>query len=669
MDSSPPPLPKKRRFFKDDLDNDPRMTITSLSEITPTPVSSDPPSAIKPQQPPANVDTPMTFAEQLLAILDEDLSPQVIRNLEDASAGNIERAVNMYFDGSWESHVRDLEPVGLITTATGGKRPVEPTLNNFITRTISPAEIPRKRTPPVPVAEGTWTRKYIGSLGVEGWAIGSGSNLLKAGDPLLIERQNPHPPKPTKHSQPSKLNQSSLKSKLSAPPSRFPLPSKQTKQHMLVRFTTLSGREIGRLPQETATFVSTLLDQNICSFDGVCIFAPDKIRTGDNILIQLRAYLLPQVFNPITANKEDRPGVWEISETEEERALKLRRIGLLHLFNAINLEPLRTDAMSRQTANARDQILQAVQLPDPKVTGMSRSSSSQSSPASGDEDGEGKEVAEDTLNLLYKKAQMYDPDMPTMDPPDTFKFELRKYQKQALCWMVGKESGGENDVRKQQSLNPLWEEYEWPKDDTVSSSLTAEDSSAKFYLNPYSGEMSLTLPTYESIHKGGILADGISHPKYTHLTILEMGLGKTIEMLSLIHTLHAPTTTKNPTTLVIAPMSIISQWKSEADASSHPGTLKTLIYYGADKALDLPHLCSSSHAPDVIITSYGVVLSEWTTGKSVEGIFGTEWWRVILDEAHSIKNRLAKTARACYEIKATRRWVLTGTSLAPNFSA
>lgn len=288
---------------------------------------------------------------------------------------------------------------------------------------------------------------------------------------------------------------------------------------MLVRFTTLSGREIGRLPQETANFVSTLLDQNICSFDGVCIFAPDRIRTGDNILIQLRAYLLPQVFKPITVAKEDRPGVWEVSETEEERALKLRRVGLLHLFNAINLEPLRTNAMTRQTANAREQLLQAVQLPDPKVTDMSRTSSSQSSPASGDDDGEGKEVAEDTLNLLYKKAQMYDPDMPTMDPPGTFKFELRKYQKQALCWMVGKESGGENDVRKQQSLNPLWEEYQWPKDDTTQQAVSIDDASEKFYLNPYSGEMSLTLPTYESIHKGGILADGTpllpSKPKLT----------------------------------------------------------------------------------------------------------------------------------------------------------
>jgi DNA repair protein RAD5 len=139
-----------------------------------------------------------------------------------------------------------------------------------------------------------------------------------------------------------------------------------------------------------------------------------------------------------------------------------------------------------------------------------------------------------------------------------------------------------------------------------------------------------------------------------------MGLGKTIEMLSLIHTLRAPTGTQNRSTLVVAPMSIISQWKSEADSSSLPGTLKTIIYYGADKSLDLPSLCASRAAPDVVITSYGVVLSEFTSGSSAEGIFGTEWFRVVLDEAHYIKNRQSKTARACGAIEASRRWVLTG---------
>jgi DNA repair protein RAD5 len=505
MSAPTEPAPKKRRFFRDDLDDYTHTVMTR--EITPPlpPSLLNPPMSVQPRQ---TVEEDPSFSEQLLAIIGEELSAKTIQSLQDVSGGNLERAVNMYFDGSWsqQQQVREQPPLGLITTSPAEK-PAAPTLNSFVTRYVTRPDNPRKHTP-TPSPPGPWSRKYIGSLGVEGWAIASGTNLVKAGDPLIIERQNPK--SATSKSSSNKVSQTSIKTKLAAPPSRFPIQSKQGKQHMLVRFTTMSGREIGRLPQETANFVSTLLDQEICGFDGVCIFAPDRIRTGDNILIQLRCYLLPKVFKAITSSKEDRPGVWEVSETEEERALKLRRVGLLQLFSKIGLEPIRSNNLTGRGTGAREQLLMAAQLPEPKPPGMSRSSSSQSSPPS---DGEGEEVAEDTLNLLYKKAQMYDPDMPTMDPPDTFKFELRKYQKQALCWMVGKESGGENEIRKQQSLNPLWEEYQWPRDDTVTTerenvNATEQSDDDKFYLNPYSGEMSLDLPTYESIQKGGLLADG-----------------------------------------------------------------------------------------------------------------------------------------------------------------
>jgi DNA repair protein RAD5 len=478
---------KKRRFFKDDVDDTteiPASPIPEIPEIPLTPVPSSPTIHVK----------QTAFSEQLVAILDQHLSSHVISKLEDASAGNIERAVNMYFDGSWETHDPPEMTRHLITTQQ--KRPLEPTMRHFVTR--SPVS-PKHSSPSVP-RHGS--QKYIGSLGVDGWAISSGTNILKAGDPLLIERQNPKPSNPSRTAPISK-------SKTTAPPPRFPLPQKQGKQHMLVRFTTTSGREIGRLPQETATFVSTLIDQNICFFDGICIYAPDRIRTGDNILLQLRCFLLPHIFKPITASKQDRPGVWQVSETDEERALKLRRVGLLHLFNAIGLEPLRTNAIIRQTKNAREQLIMAAQIPDPSAKPMTRTSS-QSSPS----DDDGEEVAEDTLNMLYKKAQMYDPDMPTMDPPTTFKFELRKYQKQALCWLVSKESGDDN-VRKQQSLNPLWEEYVWPQDesnDKENITTPNDNPTDKFYLNPYSGEMSLSMPTYNSMHKGGILADGKPPP-------------------------------------------------------------------------------------------------------------------------------------------------------------
>ncbi len=40
-----------------------------------------------------------------------------------------------------------------------------------------------------------------------------------------------------------------------------------------------------------------------------------------------------------------------------------------------------------------------------------------------------------------------------------------------------------------------------------------------------------------------------------------------------------------------------------------------------------------------------------------------DWLRVVLDEAHSIKNAATQTAKAAQALKAQRRWVVTGTPI------
>ena len=182
------------------------------------------------------------------------------------------------------------------------------------------------------------------------------------------------------------------------------------------------------------------------------------------------------------------------------------------------------------------------------------------------------------------------------------------------------------------------------------------------------------------------------------LTCAEMGLGKTIEMLSLMHShrsdismqaseagpssvANLPRLPKNSssvepapsTTLVVAPMSLLAQWESESVKASKPGTLKAMVYYGSEKVANLQNLCceaNAASAPNLIITSYGVVLSEFNQVAarggdrgSHGGLFSLDFFRVILDEAHFIKNRQSKTAKACYEINAQHRWVLTGTPI------
>ena len=54
------------------------------------------------------------------------------------------------------------------------------------------------------------------------------------------------------------------------------------------------------------------------------------------------------------------------------------------------------------------------------------------------------------------------------------------------------------------SLHPLWEEYRFPTDPWNTASIVHE----KFYMNPFTGEMSLQFKSAESACRGGILADG-----------------------------------------------------------------------------------------------------------------------------------------------------------------
>ena len=336
----------------------------------------------------------------------------------------------------------------------------------------------------------------------------------------------------------------------------------------------------------------------------------------------------------------------------------------------------------------REGILQAAEVAEQyeKQEGEKKTKSSPSgasTPTDEEAPEEGKELEQDQLDSLYKKAQSFDFATPSQHPSDSFVLDLRTYQKQALHWMMSKENDEKVD-NGQASMHPLWEEYRWPEKDVDDKELPNVEGQRSFYVNPYSGELSLDFPTQEQHCLGGILAD-------------EMGLGKTIECLSLIHSNKSeiakalesapPASTsylprlpmRNKveqapcTTLVVAPMSLLAQWESEAVKASKPGTLKTLVYYGTEKATNLQNVCceaNAASAPNLVITSYGVVLSEFgqiaSNGGdrgSHGGLFSLDFYRIILDEAHYIKNRQSKTAKACYELSARHRWVLTGTPI------
>lgn len=127
-------------------------------------------------------------------------------------------------------------------------------------------------------------------------------------------------------------------------------------------------------------------------------------------------------------------------------------------------------------------------------------------------------------------------------------------------------------------------------------------------------------------------------------------------------------------TLVVAPMSLVGQWRNELERASKAGSLSVMLYYAEGKADLMGRLEGGS--VDVVITSYGTLVSEYKRFTDLGGsaasaskvtkaapLYAVDWLRVILDEAHNIRNRTTRNARACHDLMARRRWCLTGSPI------
>ena len=275
-----------------------------------------------------------------------------------------------------------------------------------------------------------------------------------------------------------------------------------------------------------------------------------------------------------------------------------------------------------------------------------------------------EEIRNDVLGM-FDSLERSDA-LPEMKADPRITTELLKHQKQGLYFMTNKEQERVFGV-DEKGNSSLWR-------------LRIGGNGQRSYYNVITGQEERTSPPQVL---GGILAD-------------MMGLGKTLSILSLVvQTLDQSTEwskmspcaaeTKEPcssrkgknpplpaceqaplsqnakTTLLVSPLSTIANWEEQIKQHIKPGTLKYYIYHGAGRIKDIKKLAEY----DLVITTYGSVASEFNhRSKKKQGKYPLEeinWFRIVLDEAHMIREQSTQQSKAICRLSAQRRWAVTGT--------
>jgi SNF2 family DNA or RNA helicase len=251
---------------------------------------------------------------------------------------------------------------------------------------------------------------------------------------------------------------------------------------------------------------------------------------------------------------------------------------------------------------------------------------------------------EDVFDTVVSSSE----EVPIREPSSLITTGLYPHQKQALYFMVDHEQEHPPEIYDQRK-DSLW-------------AAKYRDNGRKYYMHVITSEQVEEKPRPSL---GGILAD-------------EMGLGKTLSILSLICDDASITAAKefcykrpspkpypamlqpvinSRATLLVCPLSTMTNWKEQIKEHFPQGTstLKWARYHGAERFTMTPEKLADH---DIVLTTYHIIAKDLADKK--RALPYINWFRIVLDEAHTIRNPTNQSKAACM-MMGQRRWAVTGT--------
>ncbi|GAB7348973.1 hypothetical protein MBLNU459_g7956t1 [Dothideomycetes sp. NU459] len=267
---------------------------------------------------------------------------------------------------------------------------------------------------------------------------------------------------------------------------------------------------------------------------------------------------------------------------------------------------------------------------------QAKASSSARSVQSGYKERTVEEIRSDVVGMFDRLLKSEE--MPEMEADSTLvKTDLMSHQKQALYFLTKQETAASGEPS-----NNLWK--------------SSYEKGNKVWYNVITGHEMKTI----DLALGGIFAD-------------MMGLGKTLSVLSRICAsiaearsfgddgeTHEKAMRNARATLIVCPKSVLSNWDEQIKAHLDSNEVSYYVYHGSKREQDIDVLAKY----DIVITAYTTVGSEFSSSSGNYSAVGKlNWYRVVLDEAHMIRNQDTNVFKAACAISSKRRWAVTGTPI------